>query len=165
MSGKSEKWARAYVAQAQEDIAAAKAVATVAPSTFLMLMQMVFEKTAKAVLLAGDRVPPKHLETSHVAISKVLTIIRRYHREEYAAFGLKRMNLTIREIEMLHPQVAKRRGGPRLEYPWRDPATGEIRWPAGHLPLSAQVIDPTRRTGSELVKCAQALIHRYDILA
>jgi hypothetical protein len=45
------EWADAYLAQAKSDLEGARALSAAAPSTLAMLVQMVFEKFAKAALL------------------------------------------------------------------------------------------------------------------
>ena len=70
MSLTNEKvWARAYLAQARADLEAAALVGAAQPSVFAMLMQMVFEKMAKAALLRSQMITVKKAETSHQAAS------------------------------------------------------------------------------------------------
>lgn len=163
---KVKEWTRAYLAQARADFRAAQEVSAVSPSTFLMLMQMVYEKTGKAILLMGGQKKPADCERSHAAIGAVLTIIKRDRklRDFFYRYGMRQVETDIRYLERLHPQIAKPAGGERLEYPWEDPVKGDVRWPERDLGI-ARRINPADLTARRLLEFANVLMDRYDILA
>lgn len=70
------EWAEGYLAQARADLAAAVLVGTVQPSVFAMLMQMVFEKFAKAALLRLGSITLASAARTHKAASLMVTAMR-----------------------------------------------------------------------------------------
>ena len=62
-------WADAYLAQAREDLEGARLVGGAAGSVFAMLLQMVFEKLAKAALLRSSTVTVQWARRTHAANS------------------------------------------------------------------------------------------------
>lgn len=70
-------WAFAYREQAGVDLSAASALGAGVPSTFAMLMQMAFEKFAKAALLRSGAVSLSFATSSHKAASRMVASMRR----------------------------------------------------------------------------------------
>lgn len=133
------------------------------PSTFAMLLQMVFEKFAKAALLRQGAVTLEWAFTSHGSASRMLLVLRR-QRALFAVIGGDKMwedvLWAISEIERSHPQLAQSRA-PRLEYPWED-AQGVVRWPSRDLSIAVALGDPRRALGLRVVRFAQAMSARFD---
>lgn len=161
-------WADPFLAQAREDLAAAQAAYEAgAPSTYCMLMQMVFEKLAKAAFArAGGPVPRQH----QVA-TRLVQVLRRAPGGGAVAIGGARALQAVQELEAAHPAVvadAIRRGTspqyPQLEYPWENPGSGAIEWPAQHLPIARRVADPEDRVGADLLKTARAFVKRFNTM-
>jgi hypothetical protein len=85
-------WANGYLAQARADLAAASA--PVHPSVRAMLLQMSFEKIAKAALLKSGQWSPTNAQTSHRGASHMMTQILR--RRVLAKVGFERPVVTAR---------------------------------------------------------------------
>src|ERR1035437_10224236 len=79
-------WSDAFFAQANEDLASAKVVFVQQPSVFCMLMQMVFEKMAKAVALRTGQATPSGVKKNHAAASRWIATLKR-DREKRAILG------------------------------------------------------------------------------
>ncbi|MFB6262068.1 MAG: hypothetical protein ABEL76_00395 [Bradymonadaceae bacterium] len=171
--------ARAYFGQAREDLAAAKAVAASgeAPSTFCMLLQMVFEKITKAALLEAGFWTWEKAASTHVALksnpgTRLLGTLKRNAKIlGIPAYRWDYLSLKLRELEDRHPQVYRDRAREsergnafarhgQLEYPWKE--EGEVRYPAGDLNLAKELRDPEQRWGAELLDLASTLIERFD---
>ena len=73
MAGNRE-WAEAFLEQAKEDLKAAQTVGLSAPSDFCMLMQMTFEKAAKAALLLQGTIRLEKAVSSHSAASRLIRL-------------------------------------------------------------------------------------------
>lgn len=116
-----EEWAAAYVAQAEEDLRAAIDLQGRYDSVLAMLLQMVFEKLAKAALLYGKRIDVKKAQRSHNAAVILMSIFRELPQllDLFPGKAQRQWLPTVTLVEQLtklHPQLAK--GGPHLEYPW-----------------------------------------------
>jgi hypothetical protein len=72
------EWADAFLAQGGADLAAADAVATsgLAPSSLAMLLQMAFEKLAKAALLRMRSASLDDVTSTHATAGRLLKILR-----------------------------------------------------------------------------------------
>ena len=158
------EWADAFVAQASEDLVAAQAAYDAgAFSTFCMLMQMVFEKLAKAAF-ARKGEPVAH---RHQIAARLVAILRRTPGAAGILIGGGRTLAAVEELESAHPSVVsdaiKRQGAlqyPQLEYPWLS-TTGTIEWPAKHLPIARRVGDPSDRIAANLLKSARAFVKNF----
>jgi len=64
-------WADGYLAQARADLAGARLVGAAEPSVFAMMMQMAFEKFAKAALLRTGAITLESAQASHRAASTI----------------------------------------------------------------------------------------------
>jgi HEPN domain-containing protein len=161
-------WADPFREQAEEDLRAAQASYTHGcESAFCMLLQMVFEKLAKAAIARRGTDPPH----SHQVASRLLLLLARTPGGPQLPRYGDRVLSAIKELEDAHPSVvrnAMRNFGvaqyPQLEYPWENPHTGAVEWPSQHLPIAQRVRDPRQRIGADLLKFASALAHQFDTL-
>jgi len=158
----SRDWADAYLAQARADLEGARLVGAAAPSVFAMLMQMVFEKFAKAALLRSGAVTRGWAEGTHRGASHMLRAMRLQRGLMEPMGGAKVWHDVLWAVEALeraHPAVA--RGAPQLEYPW-ETATGLVQWPARDLPLAASMGNPASNLTTRVVQFASLLGQRFD---
>lgn len=163
----AREWADAYLAQAEQDLTAAKALQGQAPSTLAMLLQMVLEKAGKAALLRSGQMQVPDITHTHKAASTLIALLRRNRRYlaelgDGNAFAWNDVLPLVRELERAHPQLAD--GRPQLEYPWEDPESGEIRWPARDLPIAQRLASPRSREGARLLKFTTELLARVPLL-
>ena len=160
MTQASERdWADAYLAQARADLGGAKAVQGQEPSVFAMLLQMVFEKLAKAALLRNGAVTLSWARGTHKAASRMMSTLR-CQRGLLDPVGGSRawedVLWVVNELENAHPQAA--RNAPNLEYPW-ETSEGVVQWPARHLQI-AMSLDGTLAV--RVLKFASLLSQRFD---
>lgn len=160
-------WAEPFRQQAREDLRAARASYTAkCESTFCMLLQMSFEKLAKAAFARQGNL----LEKSHEGASRLLLLLGKSPGGPMLPRYQDRVLDAVRELERAQPSVVSRhmRKGvpqyPQLEYPWVNPESNVVEWPAKHLPLVHRVRDPRERIGADLLKLAQAIETRFDEL-
>ncbi|RVU44720.1 hypothetical protein EA187_09255 [Lujinxingia sediminis] len=130
-----EAWASAYVDQAREDLRVAQMLQGRHPSVLAMLLQMVFEKLAKAALLYSKKIDVEDAQRTHKAAESLMAIFRTHPRflGVFPGTSQRRWLPTaklVAELTRLHPQIA--RGGPHLEYPW-EREDGTIGVPARDL--------------------------------
>ncbi len=164
MAATPSEWANAYLSQARVDLAAAALLAEHRGprSVLAMLLQMVFEKLAKAALLRQGAVHVSWATTSHAAARGLVRALR-VQRPLLQPIGGREawrsaLDL-VDELERAHPQLAAD-GAPRLEYPWED-SSSLVRWPEQHLPLLRH-LEPTSTRGAQLLKFARMLEQRFD---
>jgi len=161
------EWADAYLEQAHQDLEAARILTGKAPSVLCMLLQMVFEKAAKAALLRSGQITVNKANSSHKAASTLIQILKR-HRSYLEAIGSgnafewKDILPLVQELERANPQLSQQ--GPHLEYPWEDPQDGSIRWPARDLPVVQRLSDPLDTSGPRLVRFAGQLCKQVNSL-
>ncbi|MEI6807594.1 MAG: hypothetical protein WCN95_02640 [bacterium] len=157
-------WADPFLDQAREDLKAAWAVSQSreSASTLCMLLQMVFEKLAKAAhARSGNMLPRNHRATSHL-----FALLLRHP----AGVNLLRASSNVRqfvaELETAHPAEARKQQQPwpQLEYPWEDAVAGLIRWPAHDLPLARRVRDPRDRIALDCLRFASALVKQLPTI-
>ena len=72
----AREWAIGYLSQAREDLKGASAVSGQAPSVFAMLLQMTFEKLAKAALLRSNQMTVDGAQRTHAAASRMIHVLR-----------------------------------------------------------------------------------------
>lgn len=152
------EWADAYLAQSREDLAAARAVGSAAPSTAAMVWQMVFEKMAKAALLRQRSISLEAARTTHKAASRMLHAIRIQRNVARALGGTKAWEdvlWLIEALERAHPQLAQP-GTPQLEYPWEH-SDGTIRWPARDLHVAKSLGRARNNLGPRVERFATLL--------
>jgi len=159
-------WADAFLAQARADLAAANAVATsgVASSSLAMLLQMVFEKLAKAALLRTRSASLDDVTSTHATAGRVLLILRRERRRFALLGGAKAWGdviWAIEELERAHPQIVSRRRDAKLEYPW-ETRTGAVQWPERDLPVARRLGDPLSNLKTRVTTFAGQLASRFD---
>lgn len=161
-------WADALFAQAKDDLHAAQAAfeAGVA-STFCMLMQMVFEKLAKAAFRRSGAPAPQR----HQVAARLWEVLRRTPGSAAVMIGGPRTVQAVEELENAHPAVVGRavRDGvaaqyPQLEYPWLNPTTDQVEWSGKHLPIARRVADPEDAVAAHLLKSAHAFVKQFDTL-
>ncbi len=158
------EWAEAFLAQARADLAGAACITTEQPSVFAMLMQMAFEKLAKAALLRSGAVNLQTATTSHRAASLMVRTMRLERRRMSAMGGPLVWNDAFEIVEALeraHPSLAQVHGGPQLEYPWLTTA-GAVAWPAQHLPVVWKLGDPKSAAAARVLRFAQQLDRSFD---
>lgn len=155
-------WADAYLAQARADLEGARLVGAAEPSVFAMLMQMVFEKFAKAALLRSNAVALGWTVGSHRAASRMLAAMR-LQRDLMEPMGgavvWHDVLWAVEALEQAHPSVA--RGAPQLEYPW-ETAAGVVQWPARDLPIAVSMGNPASNLTTRVVRFASLLGRRFD---
>jgi len=156
-------WADAYLAQARADLAGARAMGGASPSTFAMVIQMVFEKYAKAALLRQNAVALDWAKTSHGSASRMLLVLRRQRGILDSLGGPKVWEdvlSTIYSLERAHPALALQ-VGPQLEYPWED-IHGVVRCPAKDLAIAKSMGNPSNMLGPRVLRFAEQLGHHFD---
>ncbi len=156
-------WADAYLAQAREDLKGARLIGARVPSVFAMLLQMVFEKLAKAALLRSGGITVQGVCRTHAAASRMMLVLQR-QRGLMAPLGgpqiWRDVLETVPELERAHPQLSQ---GAQLEYPWES-ANGTIQWPARDLRIAASLADPTSTRGGRVLSFASLLSQYFDEL-
>ena len=127
------EWAEGYLAQARADLGAARVVGGREPSAFAMLLQMVFEKLAKAALLRKGSIDIAWARSNHRAAGKMVKVVR-LERDRLAPLGGSKVwedvLRVVEALEQAHPSIPK--DGPHLEYPWAN-VQGEVAWPAREI--------------------------------
>lgn len=153
-------WSDALVLQAQEDLSAVEILTeNLGPASVrAMLLQMVFEKLAKAALARVSVTEFLAHRTSHVAASKMVRVIKTNAAYHDLHVDWKEVLPMIQSLERAHPAVAKR--GPHLEYPWEQgPVIGH---PSQHLEIVRQLADPRNPRGPKLVRFARELCNKFN---
>jgi hypothetical protein len=155
-------WSDALLAQARDDLRAAEVVAEAKapPSVLAMLLQMAFEKLAKAALARTDRPCFIANRTSHAAASRLVSAIKNHNEYLNLRYAWRDVLPMVQALERAHPAIAK--GGPHLEYPWE--AESEMGLPATHLAIVKQLSDPLDPKGPRLLRFARELSNRFDEL-
>lgn len=153
-------WSDALLQQARDDLDAAEALAAAkAPaSSFAMLLQMVFEKLAKAALARTDVPCFIANRTSHVSASRLVSMIKNHNDFLQLRYNWKDVLPLVQALERAHPALAKK--GPHLEYPWE--AGEEMGLPSTHVDVVRQLADPLAPKGPRLLRFARELSNRFD---
>jgi hypothetical protein len=158
------EWADAYLAQARADLVGARLVGTSAPSVFAMLLQMVFEKFAKAALLRSGSTTLALTKSSHKAASRLIAAMR-LQRGRMAPMGGPHVWGAAFEaaeaLERAHPAIA--RGAEQLEYPWETP-NGEVCWPSRDLVIAAKFGNPKSNLAAHVMDFATKLDHHFNVI-
>lgn len=149
-------WAESYLAQARVELAAASKA--IDASVRAMLLQMTFEKLAKAALLKSGQWQPKNTWATHRGASHMMTILlwqrflgRLQYKRPVVEHVIKPM---VDQLENLHPSLNQT--GPWLEYPWLT-ATGTVASPCRDLPVLA-----TSNRVALLMRFASTLIENHN---
>jgi hypothetical protein len=158
MTATPRDWSDPLLEQAREDLRAAWSVDSGhCASTLCMLLQMVYEKIAKAARARNGEAITK----THKAASHLLNLLRR-HRSKVPQATPSVLSF-IQQLEDAQPAIAQGLY-PQLEYPWTHPTTGRICSPATDLPLAKRVRDPRDRIAVDTLKLASALIKDFDVI-
>jgi hypothetical protein len=149
-------WALPFLEQARADLRVAWTVPSEhRGSTFCMLLQMVFEKLAKAAYARSGHVVPH----THRAASHLFAVLLRRPGGLTLLQGLQNVQQFVVELETAHPQLAgvQTQPCPQLEYPWEDPAGGIVYYPERDLPVCRRVRDPQDRIALDCLRLASAI--------
>jgi hypothetical protein len=132
-----------------------------------MLLQMTYEKLAKAAFARHGNTPTK----SHDGASRLLLLLARAPGGPNLPGYQGRVLDAVRDLENAQPAVVsnamKNHGVPQyeqLEYPWPASPDGPVEWPARHLPMAHRVRDPRQRIGADLLKFARGIATQFDAL-
>ncbi|WP_159397893.1 hypothetical protein [Sorangium cellulosum] len=149
-------WALPFLEQARADLRVAW---TVPPeyrgSTFCMLLQMVFEKLAKAAYARSGQVVPH----THRAASHLFAVFLRRPGGLALLQGSQNVQQFVVELETAHPQLARAlpQPCPQLEYPWEDPVNGIVYHPERDLAVCSRVRNPRDRIALDCLRLASAI--------
>ncbi len=161
----ADDWADAYLRQAKAELDAARE--NIGAGVRAMLLQMVFEKIAKAALLRSGQWAIAHTQTTHSGASHMMQLltIRRYQSRTTYSQGQLRNSLKplVDELENLQPAIAAQRGrisGPWLEYPWETPQ-GLVAVPSSDLPNLKRYGAAHAPTMALLMRFAGELLARH----
>jgi hypothetical protein len=128
-----------------------------------MLLQMVFEKLAKAALLRTGAVHLVAVQRSHRAASRMISVLR-LQRGILEPLGgspaWQDVFWVVEALESAHPQLAEP-SSPILEYPWQD-QVGTVKWPERDLAIAARLGDPSNNLGPRVLRFAALLSDRFD---
>jgi hypothetical protein len=165
-------WREALRAQARSDFEASAALgaADAYASQTTMLLQMAWEKLAKAALVSGGHWNPT--TKSHKVAAKFASVLKKRPRIEEvfqlaskaaAAGRLSWLQHELEELEALTPALAAL--GENAEYPWEGRDAGgqvDIRWPAAHL--TRRFCGSRQRGGVHLRKDFETVNRHFDRL-
>jgi hypothetical protein len=120
-----------------------------------MLLQMVFEKLAKAAYARSGQVVPK----THQVASHLISVLRRHPQGKELLRTNPNVQQFILELEAAQPSIAGKQAipCPQLEYPWEDAVTGSVLYPAVHLSLARRVGNPADRIAVDCLVFASVL--------
>ena len=156
-------WSDPFLEQAREDLRAAWSIpVNESPSTLCMLIQMVFEKLAKAAYSRSGLVVPK----THRAASHLFAVLPRHPSGQALLQARPNVQQFIMQLEAAHPSIAGRQvpPWPQLEYPWEDASNSTVQYPARDLSLARRVQDPKDRIALDCLKFASALEKDMDTI-
>ncbi len=161
-------WADPFLEQAREDLRAAEVAYTArCESTFCMLLQMTYEKLAKAAFARKGNQPTR----SHDGASRLLLLLGKHPAGPMLPGYQGRVLDAVRELENAQPAIVSHAmrvyavpQSPQLEYPWENPGSRAVEWPARHLPIVHRVRDPLQRIGADLLKFAHAIDTQFNAL-
>ena len=163
MPAAARDWFDPFLEQAREDLKAAWSLnAANSASTLCMLIQMVFEKLAKAAFARAGTV----IVRDHMAASRLFAMLVRHPAGNAILQAQPNVRQFVMELEAAHPTVAGRQPQPwpQLEYPWEDPAAGTVHWPARDLALAQRIRNPRDRIAAECLKFASALEKQIGVI-
>jgi hypothetical protein len=152
-------WADPFLEQAKADLAAAWCLAgqdtDFYASTLCMLIQMVFEKLAKAAFARNG----SGFARSHEAASRFFETLKRHPTSKAILAGAQNVEEFVGELELAHPTIAGNHTPPwpQLEYPWEDALSGTVRYPAKDLALARRAADPRCSIVNDCLRCASTL--------
>lgn len=165
LHGTSQEWTDALLRQAKLDLLAAATLQEhELASVRAMLLQMAFEKIAKAHLAKTNWPSFENLRHSHAVASRLAVTLRSMAKDflreaKYRGRTGKEALNTMVELTKAHPALAK--DGPHLEYPWSRPDglhhPDEVR-------IVAEIGDPHSIRNLHLLKFAQELLEYVQAL-
>jgi hypothetical protein len=122
-----------------------------------MLVQMVYEKLAKATLARNGQA----VAWRHQAAARLFLLLDRHPSLPPSLMVSANVRQFVVELENANPSVANRSDAsgapwPRLEYPWED-AAGNVLYPARDLSLAQPVREPNDRILLDCLKFAANL--------
>lgn len=156
MAATHRDWADPFLEQAREDLRAAWAVHnSQAPSTLCMLIQMVFEKLAKAAYARSGQPYPR----VHQAAPYLFQMLRRHRLGKELIQASPQVESFVQQLENAQPSIAGRQSPAweQLEYPWEDATGATILYPARDLSLARRVSNPRDLIALECLLFASAL--------
>ena len=120
-----------------------------------MLIQVVFEKLAKAAYARSGLVVPR----KHQVATRLFLILQRHPSGSNLLRAHPNVQQFVMDLENAHPAVAGSQTPPwpQLEYPWEDTVAGVVQYPAQHLYLVRRVQNPKDRIALDCLKFASAL--------
>jgi hypothetical protein len=134
-------WREAFLAQARSDFEVMEKLKSLgmADCHWLHYLQMCTEKLAKAMMTPAASIDPP--TATHVTFVKALRVLKKHAvlrrslgYADRAAFQrfIESLLDTARKIEALAPAIAGF-SMPNPEYPWKDPGTGDLIYPAAFV--------------------------------
>ena len=170
-------WEEAFYAQAIQDFELAKTGAVEIKkhgAAVCMLLQMFFEKYAKAIYCHLNHCPPPRSHRTTKAFLSVLRGSAKYSKYKKAN-GIsnwkkdKRQFLDffdfITKLEALQPSNANsgkiEDDSPQLEYPWRCKDMNLFYAPCSDLDITHEIEDPNSRLFSKILPIAKNLIDDF----
>ena len=172
-------WSKAYFAQACQDFQLAKIGAQEISkhgASVCMLLQMFFEKYAKAVFcrMNNNQLPPRNHRTAKTFISllrgsskyskfkkHINPVINRTSNRPFLDFFD-----FISKLESLQPSNANagksEDDSPQLEYPWRNRTSTEFYSPSENLDIIHEIENPQSRLFTKILPIAQNLINDFQ---
>lgn len=166
LHGTPQEWTDALLRQAKLDLRAAASLQEhELASVRAMLLQMAFEKIAKAHLAKTNWPSFENLRHSHAVASRLAVTLRSTAKDflreaKYRGKTGKEALSTMVELTKAHPALEK--DGPHLEYPWSRPDglhhPDEVR-------IVTELSDPHSIRNLHLLKFAQALLEYVQALA
>ena len=142
-------WSQAFLMQAREDFDAAFQLLESHRdgSTFFMLLQMCFEKLAKAAAfqtLSNDRTPPKVHDV--IPLFKGMLIRRNVNVKGFYSRHKDAMDFLMDKVATLQPSLVNGRDE-QLEYPWID-RNQHVKVPAKDLGIVKEYFNKPANTTS-----------------
>jgi hypothetical protein len=163
MPAANRDWSDPFLQQAIEDLDAAWALHNgPSPSTFCMLLQMVFEKLAKAAYArSGEVVPHKH-----GVVARLFAVLLRHPAGTRILQAAPNVRAFVLQLEAAQPSLAKDlpQPCPQLEYPWEDPVLNTVHYPTRDLPLVQRIQNPRDRIGVDCLKFARAVAQQLPTI-
>ncbi|WP_052557105.1 hypothetical protein [Enhygromyxa salina] len=158
----ADEWVTELLATARYDLQAAQTLAASkgdhAP-TVAMLLQMVFEKLAKAYLARTDWPAFVKHRRSHAVAKRFAQFLKLNWqlRPNVGPHSSKVLGWVVRLTEA-HPALAK--NGPHLEYPWE--AHGRVCGPTRDLDIVNELRDAKSGAAPHLLRFAGHFIENFD---
>jgi hypothetical protein len=161
----ADEWAAELLDAARHDLRAAKVLAANTDNhaaTVAMLLQMVFEKLAKAYLARTDWPAFIKHRRSHAAATRFTQFLK-LNNKRLLPIGLRSSNVLawVEALTRAHPAIAK--NGPHLEYPWEQ---GErVCSPSRDLLIVTELGDARSLALPHLLRFASYFIQNFETIA